>query len=50
MRYDPKSGETTEYFTGVSHTNGLCFDDQATSTGASRAGDALSGSRRMARP
>ena len=28
MRYDPKSGETTEYFTGVSNTNGLCFDGQ----------------------
>jgi len=26
LRYDPKSGETTEYFTGVNHVNGLCFD------------------------
>ena len=26
MRYDPKSGEATEYFTGVNHVNGLCFD------------------------
>ena len=27
-RYDPKSGETTEYFSGTSNTNGLCFDAQ----------------------
>ena len=26
LRYDPVSGETTEYFTGTNHTNGLCFD------------------------
>ena len=26
LRYDPKSGETSEYFTGTSRTNGLCFD------------------------
>ena len=26
MRYDPKSGETTEYFTDVNFVNGLCFD------------------------
>ena len=26
LRYDPRSGETTEYFTGVNHVNGLCFD------------------------
>ena len=25
-RYDPKSGETTEYFSGTNYTNGLCFD------------------------
>ncbi len=26
MRYDPGTGETTEYFNGVNHVNGLCFD------------------------
>jgi gluconolactonase len=26
LRYDPNTGETTEYFTGVNHVNGLCFD------------------------
>ena len=26
MRYDPKSGETTEHFTDVNFVNGLCFD------------------------
>ena len=26
LRYDPSTGETTEYFTGVNHVNGLCFD------------------------
>ena len=26
LRYDPKSGATSEYFTGTSRTNGLCFD------------------------
>ena len=26
LRHDPRSGETTEYFTGVNHVNGLCFD------------------------
>ncbi len=26
LRYDPRTGETTEYFTGVNHVNGLCFD------------------------
>ena len=28
LRYSPKTGETTEYFTGSNHTNGLCFDAQ----------------------
>jgi gluconolactonase len=26
MRYDPKTGQTTEYFAGTNQTNGLCFD------------------------
>ena len=26
LRYDPSTGETTEYFTNVNHVNGLCFD------------------------
>ncbi|CAI8033240.1 Gluconolactonase [Geodia barretti] len=26
LRYDPRTGETTEYFTNVNHVNGLCFD------------------------
>ena len=26
LRYNPGTGETTEYFTGVNHVNGLCFD------------------------
>ena len=28
MRYDPKTGETSEYMTDVNHVNGLCFDAQ----------------------
>ena len=26
FKYDPKTGETTNFFTGTLHTNGLCFD------------------------
>ena len=26
LRYDPKTGETSEYFIGTNRTNGLCFD------------------------
>ena len=28
LRYDSKTGETTEYFTDTRRTNGLCFDAQ----------------------
>jgi gluconolactonase len=38
MRYDPKSGETTEYFTENGHTNGLCFDAQGNLYGCQQGG------------
>jgi gluconolactonase len=43
MRYDPKTGETTEYFTGTNRTNGLCFDAQGNLYGCQ------SGGRRIVR-
>lgn len=38
LRYDPKSGQTTEYFTGVNHTNGLCFGPQGDLYGCQQGG------------
>ena len=38
LRYDPKSGETTEYFTGTRRTNGLCFDSQGNLYGCQAGG------------
>ena len=43
LRYSPKTGETTEYFTGTNHTNGLCFDAQGNLYGCQ------SGGRRIVR-
>lgn len=43
LRYDPKSGEATEYFTGTNRTNGLCFDAQGNLYGCQ------SGGRRIVR-
>lgn len=43
LRYDPTSGETTEYFTETGHTNGLCFDAQGNLYGCQ------SGGRRIVR-
>ena len=28
LRYDPQTGDTTEYRTGTNRTNGLCYDSQ----------------------
>jgi gluconolactonase len=38
LRYDPRSGQTTEYFTGVNHTNGLCFGPQGDLYGCQQGG------------
>lgn len=38
MRYDPRSGATTEYFTGTNYTNGLCFDAQGNLYGCQQGG------------
>ena len=38
LRYDPKSGQTTEHITGNGHTNGLCFDAQGNLYGCQTAG------------
>ena len=38
LRYDPKTGEITEYFTGTLRTNGLCFDSQGNLYGCQSAG------------
>ncbi len=38
MRYDPRSGETTEYFTDVNHVNGLCFDANGNLFGCQQGG------------
>ena len=43
MRYDPATGETTEYFTGTDRTNGLCFDTDGNLYGCQ------SGGRRIVR-
>lgn len=43
LRYDPKTGDTTEYFTGTDRTNGLCFDAQGNLYGCQ------SGRRRIVR-
>ncbi|MFQ6026294.1 MAG: SMP-30/gluconolactonase/LRE family protein [Dehalococcoidia bacterium] len=41
LRYDPKTGETTEYFGGTAHTNGLCFDAQGNLYGCSGSGRSI---------
>ena len=38
LRYDPKTGDITEYFTGTQRTNGLCFDSQGNLYGCQSAG------------
>ncbi len=38
LRYAPKTGEVTEYFTGTQRTNGLCFDSQGNLYGCQSAG------------
>ena len=38
LRYSPKTGETTEYFTGANNTNGLCFDAQGNLYGCQSGG------------
>jgi gluconolactonase len=38
LRYDPRSGQTTEYFTGVNHVNGLCFGPQGDLYGCQQGG------------
>ncbi len=38
LRYSPKTGETTEYFTGANRTNGLCFDAQGNLYGCQSGG------------
>ena len=38
QRYDPKSGETNEYYTGTMRTNGLCFDAQGNLYGCQAGG------------
>ena len=43
MRYDPRTGDNTEFFTGTSNTNGLCFDAQGNLYGCQ------SGGRRIVR-
>lgn len=43
LRYDPKTGEVSEYFTEAFNTNGLCFDAQGNLYGCQQ------GRRRIAR-
>jgi len=43
LRYDPKTSETTEYFTDTRRANGLCFDSQGNLYGCQ------SGGRRIVR-
>ena len=38
LRYDPKTGDITEFFTGTQRTNGLCFDSQGNLYGCQSAG------------
>jgi gluconolactonase len=38
LHYDPRSGQTTEYFTGVNHVNGLCFGPQGDLYGCQQGG------------
>ena len=38
LRYDPRSGETTEYFTDVNYVNGLCFDASGNLFGCQQGG------------
>ena len=38
LRYDPRTGETAEYFTGVNHVNGLCFDANGNLYGCQQGG------------
>jgi gluconolactonase len=38
LRYDPRRGQTTEYFTGVNHVNGLCFGPQGDLYGCQQGG------------
>ena len=43
LRYDPQTGETSEYFAGTSRTNGLCYDSEGNLYGCQ------SGGRRIVR-
>ena len=43
LRYDPQTGDTTEYRTGTNRTNGLCYDSQGILYGCQ------SGGRRIVR-
>ena len=38
LRYDPRTGETNEYFTNVNHVNGLCFDADGNLYGCQQGG------------
>ena len=38
LRYDPKTAETSEYFSGTNRTNGLCFDSQGNLYGCQSGG------------
>ena len=38
LRYDPRTGKTAEYFTGVNHVNGLCFDADGNLYGCQQGG------------
>ncbi|MYC29459.1 MAG: SMP-30/gluconolactonase/LRE family protein [Chloroflexi bacterium] len=38
LRYDPGTGETTEFFTNVNHVNGLCFDADGNLYGCQQGG------------
>ena len=38
LRYDPRTGETTEYFVNVNHVNGLCFDSSGHLFGCQQGG------------
>ncbi len=41
MRYDPKTSQTTEYFTGTKRTNGLCFDAKGNLYGCEAGGQRI---------
>ena len=38
LRYDPRTGETSEYFTNVNHVNGLCYDADGNLYGCQQGG------------